>query len=926
MSSPALPHRKRPVSSGTASRSHATAPLIETKLQPARPGPQQITRNRLDELLAQASERLLTVIRAPGGFGKTTLALYWVDALRARGDAVAWLSLDTDDNEPRRFLQYVIRALRSACGDIGKDSLAAANAPLRSIQALLVNEIADCGEDVFLFLDDYHSLTHPSVHETVAFLLRHAPANLHVVVLGRTEPPLGLASFRARGSLLEVDAAVMRFTPEETREFLALTSGAQLAAADVGVIHGLTEGWPAALRITSLSFGAGKDPAQLLHSLAGASRSIGGFFDELCALYPGGTLDFMMRIAVLERLSAPLCTAVTGREDCAVMLAWLEGQQLISPLGSDGSLYTYHQLFRDYLLQRLERDQPQAAAEMHRRASAWYEAQESWSDSVKHLLAAGDTADALVRIERCADAVLQSGDILTLLGWEQQLRSKLIQRPIRLQLALAWAKTLSLAREDAANQIEAIERAVDDTAAGSAAIGRECLALRLVMSGLADDHERTLELAPAYRPQPGDRAFARDAAFNAIRYAHAMAANWQDFYAMPRVVRPVAGDHPGVLTAVYELLVFGVAELAQAQARDAEQHFVACIQIGREVKGFTGATRLAAGPYAELLHETGRTEAADALLRDEVEFADGAVSLDSARSTLVTAARIAARRGRLDQAHDLLERAEAIGLTREWPRLVAAALFERLRLHLLGGRYTPAMGLLRRLQLTRERIGRRSALGYADVAQYCVLAQALINMGQSRHREAASELEPLFAEARRSGANLLAIRSGAILAVAHLLARNSAAARRTFQQVLDLAEPANFIGSIADAGPEIAAILDQLDVGAASDAAAARRMAFVERLRATCAEVWGGAADEMRTRAHELKSLLSPREREILELIAEGQSNKAIARRLGLAPETVKTHLKNVFAKLGVERRTQAVLRAEELGLVAARPFGSSSL
>jgi LuxR family maltose regulon positive regulatory protein len=236
------------------------------------------------------------------------------------------------------------------------------------------------------------------------------------------------------------------------------------------------------------------------------------------------------------------------------------------------------------------------------------------------------------------------------------------------------------------------------------------------------------------------------------------------------------------------------------------------------------------------------------------------------------------------------------------------------------------MGLLRRLQLTRERIGRRSALGYADVAQYCVLAQALINMGQSRHREAASELEPLFAEARRSGANLLAIRSGAILAVAHLLGRNSAAARRAFQQVLDLAEPANFIGSIADTGPEIAAILDQLDVGAASDAAAARRMAFVESLRATCAEVWGGAADETRTRAHELKSLLSPREREILELIAEGQSNKAIARRLGLGPETVKTHLKNVFAKLGVERRTQAVLRAEELGFVTARPFGSSSL
>ena len=920
MSTPVLLQRKRTAVVASATRRGSKAPLVATKLQPPRVGPQRIARERLDQLLSQASERLLTVLRAPGGFGKTTLALSWVDALRARGDAVAWLSLDADDNEPRRFLHYTILALKQACKDIGKDSLAANNAPLRSIEALLVNEIADCGDDLFLFLDDFHSITHPAIHETVAFLLRHAPANLRVVVLARAEPPLGLASLRARGAVLEIDAAQLRFTRDETREFLGLAGGPDLAATDIGVIHGLTEGWPAALRITALSFVAGRDPAQLLRSLAGASRSIGGFFDELCALYPADSIDFMTRTAILEHLSAPLCAELTGRADCAGMLAWLEGQQLINPLGADGHLYAYHELFREYLLQRLARDEPQSVADLHRRASAWYEAQESWSDSVKHLLAAGDIATALVSIERCADFMVQSGDVLTLLNWEQQLRSKLIQRPLRLQLAIAWAKTLVLSREEASVQVATIERAIGDgSTADDDATRRECLALRLVTHGLADDYEKVLALAREYCPQPGDREFVRDAAFNAIRFAHVMTANWPAFYAVPRVVRPVAGDRPSLLTAVYQSFVLGVAELTQARTAEAEQHFVACMKLGRAVTGFVGATRLSAGPYAEVLYETGRVEAADILLRDEVDLVDGAVSLDSALRTLLTAARIAWRRGRAERAHDLLEHAEAIGLTREWPRLAAAALFERLRLHLRGGRYTPALGLLRRLEQTREAAGPRSARGVADVAQYCSLGQALVHIGQGQPREAASELEPVFADSRRCGAHLLAIRAGAILAVAHLQARNPAAARRTFNDVLDLSEPAGLVGSIVDAGPEIAALVGHLEGDLVSGVVSPRRRTLVGNLRIACEEAWGGATSETRVRAHELRSLLSPRECEILDLIADGQSNKAIARRLGLGPETVKTHLKSVFAKLGVTRRTQAVLRAEELGLVRVR-------
>jgi LuxR family maltose regulon positive regulatory protein len=224
--------------------------------------------------------------------------------------------------------------------------------------------------------------------------------------------------------------------------------------------------------------------------------------------------------------------------------------------------------------------------------------------------------------------------------------------------------------------------------------------------------------------------------------------------------------------------------------------------------------------------------------------------------------------------------------------------------------------LLRRLEQTREDAGSRDARGVADVAQYFGLGRALVHLGQGKPREASSELDPLFADSRRHGANLLAVRAGSILAVAHLQARNPAAARRTFHDGQDLAGPSGLVGSIVDAGPEIATLLGDLESDLARGGTTERRMALAANLRSGCEEVWHGTTNETRVRAHELRSLLSPRECEILDLIADGQSNKAIARRLGLGPETVKTHLKSVFAKLGVARRTQAVLRAEELGLV----------
>jgi LuxR family maltose regulon positive regulatory protein len=384
---------------------------------------------------------------------------------------------------------------------------------------------------------------------------------------------------------------------------------------------------------------------------------------------------------------------------------------------------------------------------------------------------------------------------------------------------------------------------------------------------------------------------------------------------VPRVSR--AGDFD-ILTATYEANLYGIAELVQAKARVAEGHFLYCAELGSKVRRFAGATSMARGAHAELLYEMGRIDEAEALLKEDIDLIASGVILDTVLRGLWTAARLAWRRGQWDQAGSLLEREEAVGLTRDWPRLVAGALFERLRLQLQQGMTMPALGLLKRLQQLRASTLAPATQAIAGVSHFYVMAQALVDLDQNRSRQAVAALTPLFNDALDCGAGLLAVRIGSLLARAQVQARAIPQALRVFNQVLDLAEPSALVGSIADTGPEVLQLLDLLDSGGGEPDRESRRQ-LLRTLRGSAASVWGKPAALASSARSELPAPLSPRECEILELIAEGSSNKGVARTLGLGPETVKTHLKNIFVKLEVERRTQAVLRAEELGLLRVR-------
>ena len=332
-------------------------PFLTTKIVPARPVG-LVARPRLLALLSELPTKRLGVIKAPAGFGKTSLAAAWAEQLEQDGHSVAWLTVDSDDDEATRFLFYVSQALQHACHGAGARAIELIlennliDPP--TILSTLINDLAEVDDEVYLFLEDYHWLSESRIHQSVAYFLKHAPSHCHVVMTTRTEPPLPLATLRAQNKLLEIDAAGLRFDLEETEAFLERAKPGVLESADAQLLQRKTEGWPAALRIiASMPSRSGSELKEYVHNLSGSQRPIAAYLSELLDGLPTEVVDFMLQTAILDRLSGPLCEAVTGASSARAILASLAQRQMqLTPLDHGGVWYRYHMLLAEYLSQR----------------------------------------------------------------------------------------------------------------------------------------------------------------------------------------------------------------------------------------------------------------------------------------------------------------------------------------------------------------------------------------------------------------------------------------------------------------------------------------------------------------------------------------------------------------------------------------------
>ncbi len=905
-------------------------PTIATKLLPPR-CVGLIERPRLLELVTQVQTKRLSVIKAPAGCGKTSLAVEWAARLAQSGDSVAWFSIDANDNQATQFLFYVSQALQRARDGLGSPAidliLETSLISPATIVSTLINGLAEIDEEIYLFLEDYHWLSDPAVHDAVALLLRHAPSHFHLVLVTRTEPSLPLAVLRAQNQLLEIDPAALRFNLEETRLFLEHEGLGPLEPAELRILHERTEGWPAVLRIVAATSSQSKQNfSQYVQQLSATLRPIGAYLAEMVDGLPRDMALFMLRTAVLDRFSADLCKAVTQHKSSGEFLESIANRQLLLvPLDRDGRWYRYHHLLSAYLHHRLEAELgEEEIATLHRRASHWYASEELWTEAVQHAIAAGDTEQAASWIKNCAMTLVKKGDLLTLLGWQRLF--PMARSATELKLAIAWGMALVIRLKETLELLRQIESDLGDQhSPENAAIACECATIRSVALVLGDDTQQALPVAEDCLGRSND-PWTTNVASNVVRLGCLKAGDLAKFYATPWIPYSLDENKRNLFASVYRRCLQGMAEVQQLHLSAGEGYFLDALALAELYVGPESvAAALPLSLLAQIRYEQGRIDEAEAMVFDRLPILSATAMLDCVLSAYFVLVRLAGLRQNFSRAYALLEQAENLGLTRHWGRLVAAASLERVRLSCLQGNLSESAAYLERLDHVAADHPAPMPCAWSDIHRYSALARAHVELSQDRSQSAISILKKLQNEADEAHSYYFGLRVGTHLAMACIRAGERAAALAAFRKVLKAGIGAGVYQTILDQGPDIGTLLSgvQEDPGRNSDSA--DFMSYLDRLveghRARYqsqvkASPTSAIAEPLGVREVDIVTL-SAREGDILNLIAQGRADKEIARTLSVAPETVKSHVKNIFIKLNVQKRAQAVSRAQSLGLIA---------
>lgn len=883
--------------------------ILQTKLTPPPARADRVLRPRLTQQFSVSPEHPITLVCAPAGYGKSTLVGEWFGSRAGEATAFGWLSLDEDDNDPARFLTYLVSAVANTTGIDVDEILLLLHSPQppppKVILNALLNRLENSPHRLALVLDDYHRITLQEIHEAMIYLLDHLPRQVQLVITSREDPPLPLARWRGRGQLVEIRADDLRFTTEEADQFLWQMLGTKLKAEQVRDLDVRTEGWIAGLQLTALAMKGRENLADFIAEFTGSHRFILDYLsEEVLSRQPKDVQTFLLQTSILDRFCGPLCDAVTGRSDGQATLEHLErGNLFLIPLDDERFWYRYHHLFGDMLRRKLEQGSPELVTELHRRASVWYE-QNGWvTEALEHALRSQNTEEAARLVQQTVQEITQAGQAHTILRWMKSLSEAVVRAHPR--LCVYHATVLMFTNQLAASEswLKAAEQSTyqHDTEPDEihAILGWVALVRADIARVTGNLASAVVFAQQALDLLPPSEALAR--AVSLMNVAHSYVADGD--------VRPAVKEAADTsITALRRIgnqfaTMISMTNLArlhmvQGHLHEAEATFALAEQIapGEVLNG--AAPRIGLG---NLLRERNELEAAQQNLLMGLELAQGMLAIDADVITAgyVGLAKLRQAQGDLAGGLAALDTFAQVASARQfYPPLMARGMAVRVQLWLAQGNTAPAVRWAAESRLSADE------LSYPHEAEYLALARVLTAQGNTE--KALTLLERLRLDAESKGRTSTVIEVLGLCALAWQAKGNLEEALSVLARALVLAEPEGYVRTFADEGAAMAALLRQAQArGLFTGYVAKLLSAFDGERPATQAEATHGwMIDE--------GEALSERELEVLRLIAEGLSNREIAEQLFVSIGTIKKHLNNIFFKLDAHSRTQAIATARE--------------
>jgi LuxR family maltose regulon positive regulatory protein len=838
--------------------------------------------------LNQGLQKKLILVAAPAGYGKTTIIVDWLAQLPA-DCARTWLALDEGDNDPRRFLMYLAAALEQIQIGSGESIQAVLRSPQPQpdelILTMLMNQMTASPRSLVLVLDDYYFIHSLAIHKQLAFLLDHQPANMHLVLITRTDPLLPVARLRAQGQILEIHQDDLRFSSTEVGEFLQDLMELPLEPEDITTLERRTEGWIAGLSLVAISMQGRDDLKSFIQAFSGSSRFILDYLlEEVFEQQTPAMQDFLLKTSILGRLSGPLCAAVTRQENSPNLLEALEKANLfIISLDQSRIWYRYHHLFADLLLHRLRAAQPDRIQELHMRASRWFEAKGLPDEAIQHALAAHAWEEAARLVGQVTGELLNRGELVTLINWFQQLPEALLLTNPPLGLGYAWA-LLTSGRHKEAEPLLAHYETIGQS--NPLLLGQVANAQAFAARDAGDTPRMVekSELALALLPES-------EMPSRCLLSLNLGLVYWHD--GRLREVGPVLDNAENLAARIgndYARLtaqIFRARTLAsQGSLRQAEAVFRSLVSNDSRVP----IMALAHYDLACIYQEWAKDEQAWAHLNKGVEICTRGGNREFQNAGRLQKTLLWLAQGNLQAA--LAEIEEARTLAAEFNLVTQARVFAaRALVALSQGDLTTARQWVEKMPADADP---------HSLYRFAGLTRARILLAEGKRQAAGEELAGLDQRAAASGWGYARV---AILVLRALAAETPTAALAFLEEALRLGQPEGYLRTFTGAGPALVPLLKE----------AARRSPTPDYIGQILAAF---SSNPPQPAGEPMVEPLSTRELEVLRLVTAGFSNREIAIQLIVSTNTVKTHIHNICGKLGARNRTEAAMLAKEGKLV----------